>query len=121
MKAAALCAILGSLAFSAPREGLVWTHASTPHFEIYSNSDPDSARALAVSFEQLRSFFVRQVDLSPRAQRELRVICFATEQEYELYRLRAGTGAYFIGAESRDYIVMPSLPRGDLRSAAHEY
>jgi len=121
MRAALLCAILNTLCFAAPREAFVWTHASTPHFEIYSNSDPASARALAIAFEQLRTFFIRQVDLSPRPQREVRVICFATEQEYQLYRLRAGTSAYFIGAEGRDYIVMPALPRGDLRSAAHEY
>ena len=121
MKAAVLCAILGSLAFAAPREAPVWTHAKTAHFDIYSNSGPDSAHALAASFERLRAFFVRQVDLSPRPQRELRVICFATEQEYERYRLRAGTGAYFIGAESRDYIVLPAPPNGELRAAAHEY
>ena len=121
MRAALLCAILSSLGIAAPRENLPWTLAATPHFDIYSNSDAASARALAVSFERLRSFFLSQVDLAPAAQRELRIICFATDEEYQQYRLRAGTGGYYIGAESRDYIVLPALPNGEMRSAAHEY
>ena len=98
-----------------------WSRAATTHFEIYSNADPETLRSLALNLERLHAFFVRQVGISPRAQREIRVISFASAQEYNQYRPRSGAAAFFIGTESRDYIVLPAVPRGDLRVAAHEY
>ena len=119
MKWGLLCALAGSLALGAPREDPAWSHVSTTHFDVYSNSDAAAARALAVSLERLRDFFQHQAGLTPGTQRELRVICFATLEEYERNRLRADTGGYYIGSESRDYIVVPA--EGALRAAAHEY
>ena len=91
------------------------------HFEVYSNADPETLRSLALNLERLHAFFVRQVGISPRAHREIRVISFASAQEYNQHRPRSGADAFFIGTESRDYIVLPAVPRGDLRVAAHEY
>jgi len=116
------CLILGGLATGLPaREVPKWNHATTPHFEIYSNGGPETVRFLAAEFERLHAFFIQQVGLSPRARREVRVIAFASAEEYNLYRTRPGSDAYFIGAESRDYIVLPALRRSDQRVAAHEY
>src|SRR6266702_3958068 len=120
MRALTLCLTLACLS-AAARDTPAWHHAATPHFDIYSDSDPAAARTLALNFERLHAFFVRQVGIAPRAHREVRVICFASAQEYSLYRSRPGADAYFIGSEGRDYIVLPALPRGDLRVAAHEY
>jgi tetratricopeptide (TPR) repeat protein len=103
------------------REISSWHRAATSHFEIYSNAAPDALCSLALNLERLHAFFVREVGISPRAHREIRVISFASAQEYNQYRPRSGADAFFIGAESRDYIVLPPVPRGDLRVAAHEY
>ena len=122
MRAARACAILALLAAATgAREPAGWSRAATSHFEIYSNADPETLRSLALNLERLHAFFVRQVGISPRAHREIRVISFASAQEYNQYRPRSGAAAFFIGAESRDYIVLPAVPRGDLRVAAHEY
>ena len=120
MRAASLLLLLVSLASA--RETAGWNHITTPHFDIYSDSEIALfARALALGFERLHAFFVRQVGIAPRPHREVRVICFASAREYALYRKAAGADAYFIGAESRDYIVLPAFPHGDPRVAAHEY
>ena len=49
-----------------------------------------------------------------------RVIAFGSAKEYEPYRLRSAS-AYYVGAESQDYIVMPGLGASEFRTAAHEY
>jgi tetratricopeptide (TPR) repeat protein len=122
MRAARACAILAFLAAACgAREVAGWNRAATPHFEIYSNADPETLRSLALNLERLHAFFVGQVGISPRAHRQIRVICFASAQEYSQYRARPGVDAFYIGAEGRDYIVLPAVPRADLRVAAHEY
>jgi tetratricopeptide (TPR) repeat protein len=103
------------------REVAGWNRAATPHFDIYSNADPETLRSLALNLERLHAFFVLQVGIGPRAHRQVRVICFASAQEYSQYRARPGVDAFYIGAEDRDYIVLPAVPRADLRVAAHEY
>jgi hypothetical protein len=122
MKAARACAILALLAAGAgAREPAGWNRAATPHFEIFSDGDPATLRSLALNLERLHAFILRQVGISPRAHREIRVISFASAQEYSQYRSKPGADAFFIGTEGRDYIVMPAGPHGDLRVAAHEY
>ena len=116
-----LLAVLCLAAVSTAREPEGWNLARTAHFSVYSDAAPETARTLAAGLEHLHAFFVRQIGLSPPPAREVRVICFATEQEYAQYRARRGAAAYFIGTENRDYIVLPAPARGELRIAAHEY
>jgi tetratricopeptide (TPR) repeat protein len=122
MWAARVCAMLVSLALVAgARESGPWRRVVTPHFEIYSNADAETSRFLAIGLERLHTFFFRQLGAAPPAHREVRVIYFATRQEYGQYRPQPAADAFFVGAESRDYIVLPVMPRGELREAAHEY
>jgi tetratricopeptide (TPR) repeat protein len=122
MRAARGYAILACLAISAgARDAPGWRRLTTPHFEIYSNADPGASRFLAVGLERLHAFFLRQFGTGPPAPREVRVIYFASSQEYGQYRARPGADAFFVGVDSRDYIVLPAMPRGELRVAAHEY
>ena len=120
MRSALAGAILCCLASAAPKES-TWVRAAAPHFIVYSDSAPESARALATGFERLRAFFLRQVNLETAPAREVRVICFATVPEYNAYRLNSGASAFYVGSESRDYIVLPAPTNGDLQTAAHEY
>src|SRR4051794_21238292 len=117
-----VCAILAILATaSAAREKPGWSVARSAHFAVYSDAGAETARSLAAGLERLRAFFVRHIGLNPPSEREVRVICFATAQEYGQYSTRRGADAYFIGTEGRDYIVLPAPARGELRIAAHEY
>jgi hypothetical protein len=97
-----------------------WVVARAPHFQVYSDGGADTARSLATGFERLHDFFARQIGVAPRGG-AVRVIAFATAQEFAEYRTKPGSDAYYLGATAGDYIVMPAGVRGDLRVPAHEY
>ncbi|HXB68928.1 MAG TPA: tetratricopeptide repeat protein [Candidatus Acidoferrales bacterium] len=120
----ATLALLSSIAAArppAPRPPETWILARSRHFEVYSDASPNSAPALLADFERMHAFFARQVGAAPDPRRPVRIICFGGRLEYESYRLRSGADAYYLGTESRDYIVMPACAPGDFHLAAHEY
>jgi tetratricopeptide (TPR) repeat protein len=112
---ALLC--LPALAFSEP----AWRLARSQHFEIYTQSSDQRARAILLWFEQLRGFFQQQGGGKAGSPAPVRVIVFASEQEYQPYRLRSASDAYYVGSQSQDYIVMGTDDPAKFGLAAHEY
>jgi Flp pilus assembly protein TadD len=98
-----------------------WIVARNNHFAIYSQAGEEAARSALNWFEQLRVFFERQMKVNPDGRPPLRVIGFRSAQEYRTYSSRPAADAYYLGSDSRDYIVMPSLDAGQFNVAAHEY
>src|SRR5271165_1776760 len=93
---------------AAPAPDPVWRLTRSEHFEVYSQTSDQRARAILMWFEQLRAFFEQpgwNANASPPSSR-VRVILFASEQEYQPYRVRATADAYFAGNRNQDYIVM---------------
>lgn len=103
------------------RPAPTWTLARSEHFELYSQGGDANARSALLWFEQLRAFFQQQTGLNLNRRAPVRVIAFGSESEYRPYRLRSTSDAYYIGSESRDYIVMRTLGAGEFAIAAHEY
>ncbi|HJZ99736.1 MAG TPA: hypothetical protein VKE70_24675 [Candidatus Solibacter sp.] len=114
----ALLALMAAAAFAAEPDP--WVVARAPHFAVYSDAGEETARSLAQSFERLHGFFARQLGIAPHSG-TVRIIAFATVQEFAPYRTRPSTDAFFLGATGGDYIVLPAGVRGDLRVVAHEY
>ncbi len=104
---------------AAPAPG--WRLTRSPHFEIYAQSSDQRARALLTWFEQLRAFFEQQRGWKAGSSPPVRVIVFASEQEYQPYRLRSASDAYYVGSGSQDYIVMSTDDPARFGLAAHEY
>jgi tetratricopeptide (TPR) repeat protein len=98
-----------------------WSLARSAHFEVYSQAGDTSARSALLWLEQLHTFFQQQTRLNLDNRPPVRVIAFRSTKEYEPYRLRPSSDAYYVGAETRDYIVMPALGAGEFATAAHEY
>ena len=92
-----------------------WRLTRSQHFEIYTQTTDQRARAILMWFEQLRTFFGQQQDMP------VRIIVFASEREYQPYRLRSTADAYFVGTGSQNYIVMGSDDPVQFGLAAHEY
>ena len=114
---AALLAIgLGAPAWAASG----WRLTRNEHFEIYSQGGDASARSALLRFEQLRGFFLLQTGLTLDHLPAVRVIAFGSAKEYEPYQIRSAN-AYYVGAETQDYIVLPGLGLDEFRTAAHEY
>jgi tetratricopeptide (TPR) repeat protein len=102
-----------------------WTLAQNGHFEVFSQTNDQTAAQALLWFEQLRGFF-QQEGLPIPAFRDqnkppLRVIGFHSESDYAAYRLRPLASAYYASDGDRDYIVMASLRTNLLSVAAHEY
>jgi tetratricopeptide (TPR) repeat protein len=117
---ASFLGLLASTAICAAAAPEPWIVARAPHFSVYSDGGAETARSLAAGFERLHEFFARQLGVTPRDV-PVRVVAFATTQEFALYRTKPGTGGFYIGVTAGDYIVMPEGARSDLRVAAHEY
>ncbi len=116
----ALPVLLAYVAAAGAAPPPAWNLLQSPHFEIYYQGDEGSARSTLLRFEQLRALFVEagvQLDTRP----PVRVMGFRSVKEYNAYRLRPTAAAYYIGTETRDYIVMPVLGPGEFPIAAHEY
>jgi hypothetical protein len=93
--------------------------------EVYSDAGAENARALLLWFELLRAFFQQRTGLRVTPLSPLRALYFRSAEEYEAYRLRPNSDAYYASADGRDYIVLsgggPSEKAIPLRIAAHEY
>jgi tetratricopeptide (TPR) repeat protein len=113
--ALALCGV----ARAAPSS--TWRLTRNNHFEIYSQTTDQRTRQILEWFEQLRAFFAQQGASKMISSPPVRIIVFASEREYEPYRLRATADAYSVGTGSQDYIVMGSDNPLKFGLAAHEY
>jgi hypothetical protein len=98
-----------------------WRLAGSEHFEVYAQSSDQRAQAILTWFEQLRAFFEQQRGLKASSSTPIRVIVFASADEYQPYRLRSTSDAYYVGAPGRDYIVMGTDDPAKFGLAAHEY
>jgi tetratricopeptide (TPR) repeat protein len=97
-----------------------WRLTRSEYFEVYSQGSDASTRSTLLWLEQLRGFFLQQTGLTLDHLPAVRVIAFGSPKEYEQYRLRSAD-AYYVGAESQDYIVMPASGPDEFHNAAHEY
>lgn len=98
-----------------------WTLTRSQHFEVYSQAAGHQARATLLWFEQLRAFFAQATGVDLDRPAPVRVIAFKSAIEYQPYRRGAAADAFYVGAATRDYIVMASGEPDEFRVAAHEY
>jgi tetratricopeptide (TPR) repeat protein len=98
-----------------------WRLARSQHFSIYGQTSDQRARAILTWFEQLRAFFEQASAGKISPPSPVTVVIFASEAEYQPYRLRATSDAYYVGTRNQDYIVMGADDPVKLGLAAHEY
>ncbi len=98
-----------------------WRLTRSDHFEIYAQASDQRAREVLKWFEQLRAFFEQNGAPADDASLPVRVVVFASEQEYLPYRLRSTADAYYVGGAGQDYIVMGTDDPSKFGLAAHEY
>ena len=96
-----------------------WTVARSDHFEVWSDTPGETSRTLASSLERLRTFFVSQLGIVPHDI--VRVICFASEQEYAGYLIRPGAAGFSVTGPGAEFIVTHTPDGRNWRIPAHEY
>src|SRR5690242_13938378 len=95
-------AFLASCVFLPAQTPRSWFLAANPHFEVYSEAGPESARTALAGFERLRAWVIRETGLRTDRVRPARVIGFASAGEYQRYRLHSVSDAHYVGTEGRD-------------------
>ncbi len=102
-----------------------WTLVRSPHFQIYSQLGENDGRSIALTLEQLRTFFLTSGALGVHAglenDRPVRVLQFATTSAYASFRPRESADAFFRGSEAVDYIVLGPAGPNRPHTLAHEY
>jgi tetratricopeptide (TPR) repeat protein len=97
-----------------------WILVRTAHLEVYSDASGERARAAVQWLERLHAFF-DESGLRLPSGRIVRVIGFGSAKAYADYRLTATSDAYYLGTDTRDYIVIPLAGGSAFTIAAHEY
>ena len=98
-----------------------WSLARDGNLQVYSHRGAAEAGAALTWLEQLRALVKQHLGIDLPADRKVYVFGFQSESEYEPYRLRTTSDAYYVATDGRDYIVLPALGRENLAMAAHEF
>jgi tetratricopeptide (TPR) repeat protein len=98
-----------------------WIRLTSAHFEMFTSNGEKQAREALATFEQARSFFL-QASLSHSASNfPVSIVAFRGPKGYQPYRFNSGASAFYLGTESRDFIVMQDLEPEHYPVAVHEY
>lgn len=97
-----------------------WIRVTSPNFELYTSHGEKKARDTILYFEQIREFFEKTSNIRQDSRVPVRIILFASEQQYKPYRPNEIAAAYYQRGQDRDYVVIGSSQESE-RVAIHEY
>ena len=98
-----------------------WLKLTSPNFELFTTTGEKKGREAILYFEQVRDLFVRIRPGSLVNPLPVRLIAFRNEKEYKRFRINEFASAYYIGGDTRDYIVMGDIAADHFPVAVHEY
>ncbi len=98
-----------------------WLKITTPNFEMYTTAGERKGRDAILYFEQVRDLFLRIRPGSLQNPLPVRIVAFRNDKEYEPFRATESAFAYYMGGNSRDYIVMSSIASEHYPATIHEY
>jgi len=98
-----------------------WIRITSPDFELYSAAGDKKGRETIRHFEQVREFFLKASPVRAPADFPVRIIEFATEQQFQPFKPNNFTTAFFVSTPARDYIMMGAAASPNYTMATHEY
>ncbi|HEY3457196.1 MAG TPA: tetratricopeptide repeat protein [Bryobacteraceae bacterium] len=98
-----------------------WIGLATPHFRLYTTSDPKTAAAALQTFESARYFFEKSGIFHSVPSSVVQIVAFRSEQEYRAYGINPGACGYYQRTRRADYIVMRDLAPEHHQIGVHEY
>ena len=117
----ALVAVLGGpLSAIGEPPALVWSYASSDHFELLLAGKEKAARDAIAAFEGYLAFFEQFFKVQSGWRPRTRLVIFANHRDYALYSPRANVEAYWLGTPDGDFIVMESFDENAPIHAVHE-
>lgn len=98
-----------------------WIRLTSVHFEMFTSNGEKQAREALSHFEQARSFFLQASPSHSASNFPVTIVAFRGAKSYQPYRFNSGAMAFYLGTESRDFIVMQDLEPEHYPVAVHEY
>lgn len=98
-----------------------WLKITSPNFELFTTTSEKKGREAILYFEQVRDLFLRIRPTSLLDPLPVRLIAFQSEKDYKRFRMNEFAAAYYLGGNTRDYIVMGDISAEHYPMAVHEY
>jgi len=107
---------------SAERDPQTWVKLATPNFELYTDTSSAKAKNLLRLFQAAEAVTFRRSDKQPaETNSPLRIIAFASGEEYAPFRLKTAALGHYLHARDRDYVVLSDAEPEHFEAAVHEY
>ena len=93
------------------RAAASWLWLDSPHFEMLTDTDEETARKLLVELEQFRSVFMQFMDAEPEIGMRTTVVYFEAEKDFDRYKPQyqgrnKSVAGFFIGSEINGFMAM---------------
>lgn len=98
-----------------------WIRVASPHLELFTTAEAETASQALIELESLRICFRSAVPASATEPARLRIVAFSSESEYQVFRLNSYSPAYFVSGPGQGTIVLGRLTKETLPSLRHEY
>lgn len=98
-----------------------WIRVASPHLELFTTAEAETASQALIELESLRICFRSAVPASATEPARLRIVAFSSESEYQVFRLNSYSPAYFVSGPGQGTIVLGRLTKESLPSLRHEY
>ena len=98
-----------------------WQRLSDGTLAIYTQGEQPEAGILLRSFNELRNALSQGSIFKVNQTAPLKVIAFASETQFNPYRLKAGSCAFFQQTQRHEYVVLQDLAPLHREVAAHEF
>ncbi len=98
-----------------------WIRVASPHLEMFTTAEAETAAQALIELESLRIYFRSAVPEKATEPARLRIVAFSSESEYQVFRLNSYSPAYFVGGSGQGTIVLGRLAKETLPALRHEY
>lgn len=112
---------LAFVLFAAPSWGARWKCLSTPGLEVCSDAGDARSRDILEKLVEIRSVFRNLAGRHEDSPVPARIVLFAREADYRLYRPSSAARGFFSEGADRNYIVMHASSGNSRHVAFHEY
>lgn len=98
-----------------------WISFKTSHFELRTTSAETEGRESLQALEKARSVMLQHVPFLQSAEQPVRIIAFASREEYSRFDLNGNSFGHYITAPTGDLIVLQDLKAEHREAIVHEY
>ncbi len=98
-----------------------WIRVGSPDMELLTSGDAQIAGAAVAELDVLRNGWRAAVPPGDPIESRVRIVAFASEAEYQAFRINTFSPAYFVSGPGQDTIVLGRLAKENFPALRHEF